>query len=90
MTRVLTTCVVAPTRKLLMSEAMKNRSRTLTVKMSDAELAKVHAIAAAGDESIGRYLRRVVASDYERRFGDAPPPTPTLRRGRNQNADAAK
>ena len=42
--------------------------------MTDTELDRAHAIAAAGDESIGRYLRRVVNGDYERRFGDAPPP----------------
>jgi hypothetical protein len=53
---------------------MTERPRTLTIRMTDAELAKAHAIADAGDESIGRYLRRVVSADYERRFGDAPPP----------------
>jgi hypothetical protein len=58
---------------------MKERRRTLTVKMTDDELAKAHAVAEAGDESVGRYLRRVVASDYERRFGQAPPPKPKLR-----------
>lgn len=58
---------------------MNERRRTLTVKMSDDELAKAHAIAEAGDESVGRYLRRVVAADYERRFGQAPPPPPRLR-----------
>jgi hypothetical protein len=42
--------------------------------MTDTELDRAHALAAAGDESIGRYLRRVVNADYERRFGDAPPP----------------
>lgn len=59
---------------------MPERRRTLTVKMTDDELAKAHAVAAAGDESIGRYLRRVVSADYERRFGEAPPPKPKLRR----------
>lgn len=53
---------------------MTDRERTLSVKMTDTELDRAHAIAAAGDESIGRYLRRVVNGDYERRFGDAPPP----------------
>jgi hypothetical protein len=53
---------------------MTNRERTLSVKMTDTELDRAHALAAAGDESIGRYLRRVVNADYERRFGDAPPP----------------
>ena len=50
--------------------------------MTDDELAKAHAVAAAGDESIGRYLRRVVVADYERRFGEAPPPSPKLKPGR--------
>lgn len=58
---------------------MPDRNRTLTVKMSDEELAKAHAVAEAGDESIGRYLRRVVANDYERRFGQATPPKPKLK-----------
>lgn len=60
---------------------MTERARTLTIRMSDEELAKAHAVAAAGDESIGRYLRRVVTSDYERRFGEAPPPRAKLRPG---------
>lgn len=47
--------------------------------MTDTELRRAHALADAGDESIGRYLRRVVNVDYERRFGDAPPPAAKLR-----------
>lgn len=58
---------------------MKERRRTLTVKMTDEELAKAHAVAEAADESVGRYLRRVVTSDYERRFGQSPPPALKLR-----------
>lgn len=58
-----------------------DRPRTLTIKMSDDELARAHAVADANDESIGRWLRRVVAHDYERRFGEAPPPPITLRPG---------
>lgn len=61
---------------------MTDRPRTLTIKMSDDELAKAHAVAEAGDESIGRYLRRVVEHDYERRFGQAPPPPPRHPKGR--------
>jgi hypothetical protein len=53
---------------------MTNRPRTLSIKMSDTELARAHALAAAGDESIGRFVRRLVAREYELRFGDAPPP----------------
>ena len=48
--------------------------------MSAAELRKAHALADAGDESIGRYPRRVT-SDYERRFGDALPPEVALKPG---------
>ncbi len=61
---------------------MNDRTRTLTVKMTDAELARLHALAVAGDESIGRLVRRWVASEYAARFGDAPPPKATLRPGR--------
>ena len=78
----MTTCVVDTGLSLIRNEAMTERHRTLTVKMSDDELAKAHAIAEAGDESIGRYLRRVVVADYERRFGQAPPPKPKLREPR--------
>jgi hypothetical protein len=61
---------------------MTERPRTLTIRMTDAELAKAHAIAEAGDESIGRYIRRVVSADYERRFGETPPPKVTPKPGR--------
>lgn len=60
---------------------MTDRPRTLTIKMTDNELAKAHALAEAGDESIGRFMRRTIASEYERRFGDAAPPTPSLKHG---------
>lgn len=60
---------------------MNDRPRTLTIKMTDPELARAHALAAAGDESIGRFIRRTINRDYEARFGDAPPPTPKLRKG---------
>lgn len=59
----------------------RERTKTLTIKVSVDELNKAHALADAGDESIGRYVRRVVASDYERRFGDAPPPQAKLKPG---------
>ncbi len=60
---------------------MTDRPRTLTIKLTDDELAKAHAVAAAGDESIARYLRRVVVNDYERRYGEAPPPHVDLKPG---------
>lgn len=61
---------------------MTDRIHTLSIKMSPSELDMAHAIADAGDESIGRYLRRVVAADYARRFGEAPPPPAPRKRGR--------
>jgi len=36
---------------------MAERERTLSVKITDVKLDRAHALAAAGDESIGRYLR---------------------------------
>lgn len=60
---------------------MTERTKTLTIKVSEDELYRAHAIADAGDESIGRYVRRVIAHDYERRFGDAPPPKAKLKPG---------
>lgn len=60
---------------------MTERTKTLTIKVSEDELHMAHALAEAGDESIGRYVRRVLASDYARRFGDAPPPKAKLKPG---------
>lgn len=61
---------------------MVERMRTLTIRMTDEELSQAHAVAEAGDESVGRYLRRVVAADYARRFGEAPAPKHTPKPGR--------
>lgn len=63
---------------------MTSREHTLSIKLSAAEIAKAHALAAAGDESVARLLRRVINRDYEARFGDAPPPEVTLRPGPRQ------
>lgn len=60
---------------------MNPRQKTLSVKLSETELLRAHALADAGDESIGRYIRRVINADYERRFGDAPPPAAKLKPG---------
>lgn len=49
--------------------------------MTDPELARAHALAAAGDESVGRFIRRTINQHYEARFGDVPPPAATLRKG---------
>lgn len=61
------------------------RTRTLTVKLNDPELARIHALAIAGDESVGRMLRRWISREYELRFGDAPPPRHTARPGRRRS-----
>ena len=60
---------------------MQSRAHTLSIKLSAAEIAKAHALASAGDESIARLFRRVINRDYEARFGDAPPPAVKLRPG---------
>lgn len=60
---------------------MTDRTRTLTVKVSDDELARAHALADAGDESIGRLVRKFIRDAYGARFGDSPPPKPKLKPG---------
>jgi hypothetical protein len=66
---------------------MTERTRTLTIKVSEDELHKAHAIADAGDESIARYFRRVIAHDFDRRFGDAPPPKAKLKPGPSRKTE---
>lgn len=61
---------------------MQTRERVLTVKVSDLEWRRAHAIADVGDEPVSRWFRRLVNAEYERRFGDAPPPAHTPRLGR--------
>lgn len=53
---------------------MLTRERTVSVMMTEEERRRAHALADAGDESIGRWFRRLVNVEYERRFGDAPAP----------------
>jgi hypothetical protein len=66
--------------------ASADRHRNLSLKLSDPELARIHALARAGDESVGRMVRRWIANEYEARFGDAPPPNPKLRTARRTTA----
>jgi hypothetical protein len=61
---------------------MKQRSYTLSIKLSEEENLRAHAIADAADESIGRFLRRVICREYERAFGDMPAPRVPTRMGR--------
>lgn len=84
MTRV-TTCVMKNSvdrgRDGCQNAFMAEREHTLSVKLSALEIAKVHALAEVGDESIARYLRRVINRDYEQRFGDVRPEKPRLKPG---------
>jgi len=52
----------------------RERDRTLSVRLDDSELARLHALAAACDEPIGRMFRRWLAERWTARFGDAVPP----------------
>jgi hypothetical protein len=61
---------------------MTSRERTVSIKMTEEERRRAHALADAGDESIGRWLRRLVNVEYERRFGQAPAPEAKARIGR--------
>jgi hypothetical protein len=58
------------------------RPCTLSIKMTPEENLRAHALADAVDDSVGRYLRRLIAREYERLFGDAPPPAVKTRMGR--------
>ena len=62
-----------------MTFSVEQDAKTLTIKLSEDELHMAHAIADA--ESIGRYVRRVIAHDYKNRYGEAPPPKAKLRPG---------
>ena len=50
--------------------------------MTDEEILQAHALADLTDDSIGRYVRRLLAREYARLFGDAPPPVVPTRMGR--------
>lgn len=65
---------------------MQTRDKTLSMKLSDLELLQAHALADQTDESVGRYLRRLIAREYARLFGDAPPPAKITRMGRPRTA----
>jgi hypothetical protein len=53
---------------------MRDRSRSLVIRLDDTELAKIHALAGAGDEPISFMVRRWLAERYTARLGDCPPP----------------
>jgi hypothetical protein len=56
--------------------------RTMVVRVTDEELAKVHALAADLHEPVSVVIRRFVRDSYRARFGEAMPPTPTLKHGK--------
>ena len=58
---------------------MRERERSMVVKVDDGELAKAHALAQAGDEPISFMVRRWIEERYSARFGDAVPPVPKLK-----------
>jgi hypothetical protein len=64
------------------------RECTLSIKLTRDENLRAHALADAGDESVGRYLRRLIAREYERVYGDAPPPYVKTRMGRPRTKQA--
>lgn len=68
---------------------MKKRDVTLSVKLSEEENLKAHALADLSDEGVGRYLRRVIAREYEHAFGDRAPPRVKTRMGRPRTSPAA-
>ncbi len=59
--------------------AMRERDRSLVIKVDDDELARFHALANAGDEPISVMLRRWLAERYTAKFGDAKPARPKLK-----------
>jgi hypothetical protein len=61
---------------------MQSRDKTLSMKLSSEELLMAHACADQTDESVGRFMRRLIAREYARLFGDAPPPAKVTRMGR--------
>jgi hypothetical protein len=65
---------------------MMNRTRTLSLKMNDEEVLQAHALADASDESVGRFVRQLLAREYLRLFGQRPPPKVKTRMGRPRKA----
>lgn len=53
---------------------MRERGRTLSIRLDDAELATLHALAEHEDVPIGAMLRRWAKERWRASFGDALPP----------------
>ena len=60
---------------------MNKRDRNMVLRCNDEELAMAHALAAAEDEPVARLVRRFIRDAYRARWGNAAPPTPTLKHG---------
>jgi hypothetical protein len=61
-----------------MLHAMRDRQRTLSIRLDDAELAKLHHLAEHEDMAIGAMVRRWLADRWRVTYGDGlPPPTTT-------------
>lgn len=58
---------------------MREREHSLVVRVDGGELARVHALAEAGDEPISMMLRRWIDERYAARFGEKVPPAPKLK-----------
>lgn len=46
---------------------MTRRTKAVTLRLTDDELARAHALAEAEDQSINQLLRRLLAIEHERR-----------------------
>jgi hypothetical protein len=53
---------------------MRARSRPLSIRLDDSELAAAHALAEHADVHIGALMRRWLADHWKATFGDAVPP----------------
>jgi hypothetical protein len=60
---------------------MRNRERTLSIRLDDVELAKLHALAEKADLGIGQMVRRWTEDHWRASFGDAAPPESVTRFG---------
>ncbi len=69
---------------------MRERPRSLVIRVDDTELAKIHALASAGDEPISFMFRRWLTERYVARFGDAPPPATRTKFGDSVRPAAGK
>jgi hypothetical protein len=53
---------------------MRDRERTLSIRVDDEELAKLHALAAHRDLPVSFLFRQWLGDHWRATFGDAPPP----------------